>query len=264
MKELEQKSFQLRQDDLLEIANILKPTELMTNEKKKYFRSGVGTLLYLVKHSRPDIANATRELSKVMNNPTPAATKELKRVIKYVLDTSDYGLKMEPKNLNDDGVFDVLLYSDSDWAGDKETRISVTGFCIFVQGCPISWKSKGQKTVTLSSSEAELMALSEATKELRFIYEIMKDMGVKVKLPIICRVDNIGAIFIAENASATPKSKHIDTRAKFVTQFISDGFLKVLFVKTTENASDIFTKNVNGETLEKHQGTYVWSKENIK
>jgi hypothetical protein len=63
-------------------------------------------------------------------------------------------------------MFEVILFSNSDWAGDTGTRKSVTGYCIFFQGCPISWKSKGQTSGTLSSSEAELMALSEATKEI--------------------------------------------------------------------------------------------------
>ena len=95
-------------------------------------------LLYLVKHSKPDIANATRELSKVMDKPTPSAMKELKRVMKYVIDTKNYGLKMSPKMMNADGNMEVVLFSDSDWAGDKESRMSVTGYCVFLQGCPIS------------------------------------------------------------------------------------------------------------------------------
>ena len=204
-----------------------------------------------------------RELSKVMNKPTPYAMKELMRVIKYLFNTKDYGLKMHPSKLTSDGLFQLMLYSDSDWAGDKETRTSVTGYSIFLQGCPISWKSKAQSSVTLSSSEAELMALSEATKEIRFIYELLTSMDVKVRLPIICRVDNVGAIFMAENVTATPKSKHIDTRAKFVTQFVVDGFLKVIFVKTAENTADIFTKNVSTEIHSKHMKDYIWKKEDL-
>jgi len=208
-------------------------------------------LLYFVKHSRRDIANAVRELSKVMDNPTPGAMKELKRVIKYVIDTKEYGLKLHPKQIDQNGLLQIVLYSDSDWAGDKETRISVTGYVIFLQGCIVSWKSKAQSCVTLSSSKAELMALSEATKEIRCMYSVLKAMDVKFQLPINCRVDNIGAIFMAENATATPKSKHMDTRAKFVTQFIADGFLKIIFVKTSDNTSDPLTKNVSGETHRK-------------
>ena len=235
----------------------------VSKEEHTEYRSGVGMLLYLVKHSRPDIANAVRELSKVMDKPTPYAMKELKRVIKYVIDTKDYGLKMHPNKLTSDGLFQLMLYSDSDWAGDKETRTSVTGYSIFLQGCPISWKSKAQSSVTLSSSEAELMALSEATKEIRFIYELLMSMDVKVKLPIICRVDNVGAIFMSENVTATPKSKNIDTKAKFVTQFVADGFLKVIFVKTAENTADIFTKNVSTEIHSKHMKDYIWKKEDL-
>jgi hypothetical protein len=189
--------------------------------------------------------------------------KEMKRVIKYVLDTENYGLKLHPNKLANDELFDLVLFSDSDWAGDKDTRISVTGYCIFLQGCPISWKSKGQKSVTLSSSEAELMALSEATKEIKFIYEILTSMKIKVKLPIICRVDNVGAIFIAENSTATLKSKHIDTRAKYVAKYITDGFLKIVFVKSEENQSDMFTKNVSSETLERHSERYICTKEEL-
>ena len=107
-------------------------------------------------------------------------------------------------------------------------------------------------SVTLSSSEAELMALSEATKEIRFIYELLILMKINVKIPIVCCVDNVGAIFMAENVTATPKSKHIDTRAKFETQFVDDGFLKIIFVKTAENVSDmcqvIFMINIRVNT----------------
>ena len=216
-------------------------------------------LLYFVKHSRPDLANVTRELSKVMDNPTPNAMKELKRAVKYVIDTKDQGLKINPTKIESDEPLELICYSDSDWAGDKETRQSVTGYCIYLQGCLISWKSKAQKTISLSSSEAELMALSEATKEIRFIHELLTSMEVKVKLPITCYVDNIGAIFMAENVTATPKSKHIDTRAKFVAQFINEGFLKVVFVKSSENPADIFTKNVFTELHAKHAKRNLWT-----
>ena len=246
--------------------NIERPKEddpRMSVQDEKLYRSGVGILLYFVKHSRPDIANATRELSKNMDKPTPASMKELLRVIKYVIDTKDFGLKFHPKVMNESETMEVILYSDSDWAGDKESRISITGYCVFIQNCPVSWKSKAQSGVTLSSSEAELMALSEATKEIRFIYEILVSMGINVNLPIKSYVDNVGAIFMAENITATPKSKHIDTRAKFVTQFIVDNFMEVKFVKTKENTSDIFTKNVPTEIFSNHNGDYVWTKEEM-
>ena len=86
----------------------------MEPEDYREYSSGVGMLMYLVKHSRPDIANAARELSKLMDKPTPAAMKELYRVIKYVLDTASYGLKMDPIKMDNDKGFNIVLFSDSD------------------------------------------------------------------------------------------------------------------------------------------------------
>jgi hypothetical protein len=92
-------------------------------------------------------------------------------------------------------VVKLEVFSDSDYAVDKETRRSATGYVVFVDGAPISWRSKGQKTVTLSTTEAEYVALSEATRELKFIYQVLSIMGLKVELPIRVNVDNVGAIF---------------------------------------------------------------------
>ena len=236
----------------------------VSKEEHAIYRSGVGMLLYLVKHSRPDLANATRELSKLMDKPTPAAMKELKRVLKFTIDTQHYGLKMEPTPFVENKVWNIMLYSDSDWAGDKDTRISVTGYIIFLQNVPICWKSKGQKSVALSSSEAELVALSEAAKEVKFIYQVMGSMNLRVKLPIICRVDNVGAIFMAENTSTSPRTKHLDLRYRFITEFIEDGFIKILFVKTDDNISDPFTKNVSSAIYEAHTRSYVADKKYLE
>lgn len=89
-------------------------------------------------------------------------------------------------------------------------------------------------------------------------------MKVPVKTPIICHVDNVGAIFMAENASATPKSKHIDIKAKFVTQFVADKFIKVIFVKSEDNVADIFTKNVQSEILNKHDKKFIWTVKDLR
>ena len=226
----------------------------VTVEVHMMYRSGVGMLLFLVKHTRPDIANPVRELSKLNDCPTPIAVKEMFRVIKFVLDTPEKGLKMKPE-LND--VWRIVAYSDSDYAGDKETRISVTGFIIFLLGCPVCWRSKGQKSVTLSSSEAEYVALSEVAKEVKFVYMVLQMLQIEVKLPIVVRVDNIGAIFMAENVTTSNRTKHVDVRFRFVNEFVTDGFIDIIFVKTKENIADIFTKNTSGEILDVHQGTML-------
>ena len=130
--------------------------------------SGVGMLLWLVKHSWPDIANCVRELSKVLDGTTEAAYKKMLRVIKYVPDTKNLGLKIKPTE-GRNTPWDLVCFSDSDYAGDPETRRSISGYVLYIKGVPVAWRSKGHRSVTLSSSEAEWIALSEAVKEIMFI-----------------------------------------------------------------------------------------------
>jgi Reverse transcriptase (RNA-dependent DNA polymerase) len=134
------------------------------------FRSGVGTLLQFANKTRPDLANPVRDLSTFMDKATPAALKEIFRIMKYVSNTPEMGLKLQPKfdasNLKN---WTLKLYSDSDWVASKIDRKSITGFVLFLQDAPILWKSQSQRTVSLSSTEAEYYAMSEATKEIKFI-----------------------------------------------------------------------------------------------
>ena len=216
------------------------------------YRSGVGMLLYLVKHTRPDIANTVRELSKALDSPSPCAYKSMLRTIKFVLDTRSLAIRIKPIPFGEELQWEIVAFSDSDFAGDNETRISVAGFVLYLMGVPISWKSKGMKSVTLSSSEAEYVALSEAAKEVKFVYQVLRSLDLNVKLPIIIRVDNIGAIFMSENVAVSQRTKHVDIRLKFVQEFVFDGFVQIIFVKTGDNDADLFTKNLGGELHQRH------------
>jgi Reverse transcriptase (RNA-dependent DNA polymerase) len=149
------------------------------------YRSGVGMLLFLIKYSRPDLANVMWELSKFMDAASHAAYKKMMRVMKFVVDNKQYCRKMRPVEGGKD--WDLVSYCNSNWAGDAETRISVTGIIIYLLGVPICWRSKGQKGVTLSSSDAEYVAISEAVKEIRFIHYLLESVGMTVKLPIVVR-----------------------------------------------------------------------------
>jgi hypothetical protein len=149
------------------------------------------------------------------------------------------------------------FFCDSNWAGDSETRESVTVFIIYLLSVPICWRSKSQKGVTLSSTEAEYVAISEAIKELKFIYYLLSDLHIKVNLPIVVKMDNIGAIFMSENALTDFRTWHVDTHYHFVREFIKDGFIKIDFVRSVENDSDLFTKNVNQELYAKHTKKFL-------
>jgi len=207
-------------------------------------------LLYLVKHSRPDISNAVRELSKVADGATEAHWKALLRCIKYVLDTRKQGLKLKPK-VEEQGFY-LEGISDSEYAGDPDTRISVFGYVLYFCGAPISWKSKAGKSVTLSSTEAEYFATSEVAKEVLFAKQILEAIGIDIKYPITIKCDNVGAIYLANNHSMSQRTKHIDTRRHFVREFVEDEILKIVFVPTKQNEADIFTKNVSEDIFNIH------------
>ena len=214
-------------------------------------------LLYLVKYSRPDIANPVRELSKVLDCSTKTAFKELLRMIKYVLDTEDLGLKISPKIQDSRKPWDLVCYSDSDYAGDPDTRRSVSGYVLFVQGVPVSWRSKANKTVTLSSTEAEWIALSEAVKEVMFVVQLLDSMRIKYHLPVTVRVDNIGAIFMSKNINTSSRTKHVDVRTKYVNEFCENGIIKIIFISSSENISDIMSKNLSADLNAKHSDKLI-------
>ena len=132
------------------------PEDKVSPKEHETYRSGVGTLLYLTKLSRPDICNPVRVLSKTMDAPAPVHLKEICKLIRFVLSTKDYGLKLEL--MKDIKKWSLTTLCDSDFATDKETRISIFGYIIHFCGIPIAWRSKGMKSVVLSTTEAEYIA----------------------------------------------------------------------------------------------------------
>ena len=232
-------------------------SEMIGDDLQSRFRTGVGQLMFLIKHSRPDLMSAVRELSKVLGKATEAAYKELLRCVKFVLGTKLKGLRMNPK-MGPDGLWTLEVYSDSDWAGDPEDRKSVGCYIIFLNGVPIAWRSRSQKVVSLSSSEAEFYACAEAVREVPFVAQILLFLGIPVKTPVDVWIDNVGAIFMTENRTSSSRTRHMDTRWWYVTQLQEeDKLIKVKFVRTKENISDLGTKNVNAETYQCHEGRLI-------
>ena len=146
---------------------------------------------------------------------------------------------------------------DSDYTGDKDNRLSVTGYCIYINGCLISWKSLAQKCQTLSSTEAKYVALSEICCEILFVKMILEFLGEKIEYPITIYCDNIGVIYLAYNAKISNRTKHVDTRTHFVHHYVEDGTIKIKFVRSEDNDADIFTKNANESTYEKHTSKFM-------
>ena len=243
------------------------PNDVVDPERQSKYRSGVGMLLWINK-TRPDLSNAIRELSKVMDGATEQAMKEMMRIIKYVIDTKNVGLKIEPKipKDNKDFKWELEIFSDSDWAGDKDNRKSISGYILFLLGVPISVKSRQQKTVSLSSAEVEWIALSEAIKEILFVIQVLEALELPIEKPVVVRVDNMGAIFMAKNTTATKRTKHIDVRANFVHEHVDEetGQMIIVFVRSEDNKSDPMTKNVPKNVMQDHTGEYLGNAEEIE
>ncbi len=139
----------------------------------------------------------------------------------------------------------VVGYVDSDWAANKETRKSTTGFLITSGGCLVSWQSKAQPSVTLSCTEAEYVALSMCAQEIKPISMLLHEIATDcVKCPSTLREDNTGAIFTAQNQQIGARTKHIDVKYHHVKDMLEAGELELCFVCSEHNFADLMTKNV--------------------
>ena len=114
------------------------------------------------------------------------------------------------------------------------------------------------KSVVLSTTEAEYMALSEVVKELKFIVQLLQTMNVEVELPITVHVDNVGAIWLSNNRTTSDRTKHIDISSSFVKEYQEDGKIIMKFVNSEDNEADILTKNTTRVIFQNHQKKLVW------
>ncbi|POM58367.1 Polyprotein [Phytophthora palmivora] len=193
------------------------------------YRGIVGSHQYLVRGTRPDIANAVRELSKFSSCYNRTHWDAARRVLKYLKGTSTYGLFLDGKMR--DVTYEV--YTDASFACQSKERKSVTGYVIKMAGTSVSWCSSKQGGVSLSTAEAELIALSEGSKESEWLWHLLGKMGFPQKGATISIVKNPG------NHKA---NKHIEIRYLFTRDLVELGRLKIAYCATTEMTADILTK----------------------
>ncbi|XP_071728318.1 uncharacterized mitochondrial protein AtMg00810-like [Rutidosis leptorrhynchoides] len=203
-----------------------------------YYRSLVGALQYLT-ITRPDISYAVNQVSQFLQAPTLDHFQAVKRIIRYVKGTLQFGLTFHhsPKP-------SLLGYSDADWARCIETRRSTYGYSIFLGGNLVSWSAKKQPTVARSSCESEYRALANTAAEIVWITHLLRELYI---LPpdrptILC--DNRSALFLSQNPVSHKRSKHIDIDYHFVRELVSSGKLYTKFVPTHLQLADIFTKSL--------------------
>ena len=209
----------------------------------KRYRSRMGMLLYLQKHYRPDISNTVCELSKCLTKATKLHYKEMIRVMQFVLQTKTKGLKLNIKNLHmtitdpqyttpKQIIWFMHAFPDAAFAPDKDTRHSVSGFVIYLCGAPIHWRSRIQRSMKTLSTESEYITIADVVKEIMYIQNILRTLGISVGLPVIVYVDNLGAIYISKNTGSSTHTKHIDINYHYVKEFVDSGFCLACFVNT--------------------------------
>ena len=201
------------------------------------FKELVGSLLYLVTCTRPDIAHAVSVASRT-SEPTQAHWNALKRILRYLKGTRDIGIRFRWEKFPE-----LVGYSDADYANDEKTRRSTSGYCIMYGGGTIAWRCQRQPIVTLSTTEAEYVSGCEMVKELIPIREQLIELHeIPEDKPAVVLIDNQSTIKIATNESCHHRTKHIDVRGKWLNEQLVNKKIIIKHVSGDKQAADILTK----------------------
>ena len=204
------------------------------------YRGMIGSLLYLTA-SRPDIMYSVCLCARFQANLKESHLTAVKRIFRYLNGTKDFGLWYPCSN-----NFELVGYSDADFAGYKVDRKSTSGCCQFLGTSLICWHSKKQNSVALSTAEAEYIAAGACCSQLLWISQQLRDLGINYRgIPIKC--DNTSAISITKNPVQHSRTKHIDVRHHFIRDHVEKGDIAIEFVSTELQLADIFTKPLAAE-----------------
>lgn len=211
----------------------------MSNKDIPY-QQAIGSLMYLAVLTRPDISYTVSFMSQFNNKYTENHWKCIKRIFKYLQGTKNFGLVFKKSNnCNIEG------FVDADWAGDKRDRKSYTGYVFKLSENAISWESRKQRTVALSSTEAEYMAISEAAKEAIYLKNLLCElMGKSSSSSVKLYNDNLSAQKLALNPMYHKRLKHIDIRHHFIREAVLNKNIELAYVPTDEMTADIMTKSL--------------------
>ncbi|RVW82011.1 Retrovirus-related Pol polyprotein from transposon RE1 [Vitis vinifera] len=196
----------------------------------------VGRLIYL-SHTRPDIGFAVSAVSQFMHSPTEEHMEAVYRILRYLKMTPGKGLFFRKTENRDTEV-----YSDADWAGNIIDRRSTSGYCSFVWGNLVTWRSKKQSVVARSSAEAEYRALAQGICEGIWIKRVLSELGQTSSSPILMMCDNQAAISIAKNPVHHDRTKHVEIDRHFITEKVTSETVKLNYVPTKHQTADILTK----------------------
>ncbi|CAL2278979.1 unnamed protein product [Prunus armeniaca] len=196
----------------------------------------MGSLMYLTT-IRPDMKFVVSLISRYMSNPTELHMEAAKRILRYLRGTTDFGVFYKKG-----GKGELNVYTDSDYAGDQEDRKSTSGYVFLFSSGAVSWSSKKQPIVTLSTTEAEFITAASCACQVVWLRRIFEMLGEKQDRPTIVHCDSSSAIKLAKNPVMHERSKHIDIRFHFLRDLIKAGTVEMVHCNSQEQIADVMTK----------------------
>ena len=207
------------------------------------YKQLIGSLMYITS-TRPDLIYVVCLLSRYMADPYEQHMKAAKRVLRYLKDTLGFGVFYKRKE-----VSELMVYTDSDYAGDIDDRRSTSGYAFLLSGGAVAWASKKQPVVTLSTTEAEFVAAAFCACQCVWMRRILEEFGLAQSGSTTIMCDNSSAIKLSKNPVLHGRSKHIDVRFHFLRDLTKDGVVKLVHCGTSEQIADILTKPLSLETF---------------
>src|SRR3981189_3041588 len=196
------------------------------------YRSLVGGRMYLAIATRPDIALAVQQLSQYLDCFSFEHWEAAKRVIRYLKGTRTHKLYLSGPSLTLSG------FTDSNWAACVDTRRSISGYCFSLGSGLVSWAAHKQKTVSLSTCEAEYVATCESSKEAVWLRALLLGIGFEQKAPTCIQADNQAAIILTGDPSVHSRTKHIDIKVVYIRDCVVNKSIQMKYVNTTDNVAD--------------------------
>ena len=213
------------------------------------YRELIGSLLYAAKGTRPDIGFAVGYLSRYLDCYGNGHVEAAKRVFKYLNKTVNHCLTYTSV----DGELEIKAFVDADYSGSHDDGKSTTGFAIYLNDNLISWHSKKQTSVAVSTVVAEYIGCAEVVQELLWIKEFLKELGMKESKPSTLYCDNQTTTEIIKGNAKSKKTRHVNAKYYFVKEHCSNGNIQILYCNTSENTADILTKALQRNIFEKHK-----------
>jgi len=213
----------------------------------KEYQSIIGSLLYCALMTRPDITHAVSQLSRYLKEPRQAHMQMAKRVVKYLIGSTTIGINYLANSTKPN---DLTCFTDSSWADDRPTGRSTCGYIWMMGGGPVSWKSKLQGLVTLSTAEAEYVAACLAAQQGCFLTNLLQEITQQQVPTPTMLIDNQSAIHMATNGNQMQRTRHMALRFNYLRDLVNNGNLQLCYCPTNYMAADMMTKHVPKTVLD--------------